>query len=110
MSISGTLATDNVVAANYIGSDSTADSLPNGTGVVIDGSASENTIGGTATGAGNTIAFNSGDGVDVDSGTGNAVRGNLIYGNAVANLNVANTITDTIVAPPPASLTPQSPT
>ncbi len=99
VSISGIAALNNVVAANYIGSDSTADSLPNGTGVVIADSASYNTIGGTAAGAGNTIAFNSGDGVDVDSGTGNAVRGNPIYGNAVPNLNVANTITDAIGAP-----------
>ena len=57
----------------------TARHLGNGVGVSID--APGNTIGGTSTGAGNTIAFNTGDGVDVLSGSGNSIRQDLIYGN-----------------------------
>ncbi len=48
-------------------------------GVSIFSSASNNTIGGTVSGAGNTIAFNSGDGVFVSSGTSNAILGNFIF-------------------------------
>ncbi len=44
---------------------------------MTDGSG--NLIGGTGSGAGNVIAFNNNFGVDVDSGTGNAIRQDLIY-------------------------------
>ena len=49
----------------------------------MDGGSSNNTIGGTTAGAGNTIAFSSGIGVDVDAtaGTGNAIRLNSIFSN-----------------------------
>ena len=84
VSISGSSATGNLVAANFIGTDSggTAN-LGNGTGVIIaiDTATTGNTIGGTAAGAGNVIADNSLDAVDVNSGSGNAIRENLIYGN-----------------------------
>jgi hypothetical protein len=40
--------------------------------------ADDNVIGGTVTGAGNTISGNTGDGVDIDTGTGNAIIGNRI--------------------------------
>src|SRR5437879_278387 len=43
--------------------------------------ASNNLIGGTTPGAGNTIGFCAGPGVYVDSGTGNNILGNSIYGN-----------------------------
>src|SRR5207249_3787738 len=43
--------------------------------------ASANSIGGTATGAGNTIAFNVDDGVRVESGTGNPILSNRIFSN-----------------------------
>ncbi len=48
---------------------------------MIDGGSSNNTIGGTAAGAGNTIAFSTGTGVDVDAtaGTGNEIRFNSIF-------------------------------
>ena len=41
----------------------------------------DNTIGGTALGAGNTIAFNSDRGVKANAGTGNAILGNSIFSN-----------------------------
>ena len=55
----------------------------NGNGIQIDGGSFNNTIGGTAAGAGNTIAFSTGIGVDVDAtaGTGNEIRFNSIFSN-----------------------------
>ena len=47
VSISGAAATGNLVASDFIGVNSQGTSLPNSTGVVIAGSASNNTIGGT---------------------------------------------------------------
>jgi CSLREA domain-containing protein len=75
-------ATGNTVEGNYIGTDATATTgLPNsGNGVLIQ-DAPDNTIGGTAAGAGNTIAFNGGDGVHVESGTGNLIDPNSIHSN-----------------------------
>ena len=49
-------------------------------GVVIFGGASGNTIGGNASGAGNTIAFNSQDAVEVDASSA-AILENLIFKN-----------------------------
>ena len=53
--------------------------------------ASDETIGGTATGAGNTVAFNGGPGVDVPFGMGNVVEGNDIFANGglgiITNIN-----------------------
>ncbi|MDO8614606.1 MAG: thrombospondin type 3 repeat-containing protein [Dehalococcoidia bacterium] len=77
-------ATGNLVQGNYIGTDVTG-SLDLGNtshGVMINGAPS-NTIGGTAAGARNTIAFNGGDGVFADptAGTGNAIDPNSIHSN-----------------------------
>jgi hypothetical protein len=72
----------NLVQGNLIGTDATGTgALGNsGNGVFLSGvSASNNTIGGTAPGAGNTIAYNGGDGVLVDEGTGNTILGNAIF-------------------------------
>jgi parallel beta-helix repeat protein len=70
----------NVVQGNRVGTDATGTApLPNGTGAYLTGS--DNTVGGAAAGAGNTIAFNAGDGVWVDAGTGNTIRSNAIFGN-----------------------------
>jgi len=92
-------ATGNLVQGNLIGT------MPDGVtgagntfaGVYISSTAANNTIGGTAPGAGNTIAYTqgvtgtagSGDGVFVESvdssiapPTGNAILGNSIFSNA----------------------------
>ena len=53
--------------------------LSNAYGIQIYGT--NNTVGGTTAGAGNTIAFNSNVGVDVLGGTGNAIRENSIHDN-----------------------------
>ena len=47
----------------------------------VGNSSTGTTIGGTAAGAANTIAFNAGAAVAVFSGSGNAIREDLIYGN-----------------------------
>ena len=75
--------TDNMVQGNLIGTDTTGKKdLGNlGNGVKIDLSASKNSIGGTAVGAGNTIAFNGANGVLISSGTGNGILGNSIFSN-----------------------------
>jgi parallel beta-helix repeat protein len=97
ISISGSKTTGNSVLGNYIGTDPTGDSLPNQVGVSISGSG--NTVGGTTTGAGNTIAFNKGDGVDVPSGNGDAIRQNLIYGNGGQGILLGNNANDGQAAP-----------
>ncbi len=75
-------ATGTVVQANLIGIQINGSSaLANGAnGVKID-SASNNSIGGTLSGAANIIANNQGTGVVVLSGVGNAIRENSIFGN-----------------------------
>jgi len=58
--------------------------LPNTQGGIQLGaffSPTNNTIGGTQSGAANTIAFNGGPGIAVISGTGNSLRGNSIFSN-----------------------------
>jgi subtilisin-like proprotein convertase family protein len=81
-------ANNNVVQGNSIGTDQTGTlDLGNAqAGVLVYDFAPMQTIGGAAPGAGNTIAFNGGDGVElalVDGGplSGVAIRGNRIYKN-----------------------------
>jgi parallel beta-helix repeat protein len=78
-------ANSNVVKGNYIGTNASGSGpIPNeGRGVFIAGGCYSNTIGGTASGEGNTIAFNTEAGVEVDgvATTGNAIRGNSIHSN-----------------------------
>ena len=50
--------------------------------------ASNNTIGGTAPGAGNTIAFNAGTGITVYSGTDNTILGNSIFSNTGTDVDL----------------------
>ncbi len=71
------------VQGNFIGTQMNGSSpLGNGSNGVLINFVGGNTIGGTASGAGNTIAFNGGDGVFVNSGPGNSVRGNSIHANS----------------------------
>jgi len=80
----GSGTSGNVVKGNYIGTDATGTvALPNWEGVRISSGAENNTVGGSAAGEGNVIAFNYGDGVLVSGSdaTGNAIRGNSIYSN-----------------------------
>jgi hypothetical protein len=90
-----TAFTGNMVIGNKIGTDVTGTSaLPNSVGVAILNSSS-NTVGGSAGGEGNVIAFNVTDGVRVSgaAATGNSIRGNSIHSNgvkAIENVNGGN--------------------
>ena len=79
---------------NLIGTDITG-RLPLGNeihGVLINQGASNNSIGGTATGAGNTIAFNLDNGVDVVglATTGNSIVSNLIFNNGLLGIDLGD--------------------
>jgi titin len=80
--ITGTGTTGNVVEGSFIGTNGQGSApLPNYNGVLIQGGASDNTIGALAvSGPSNVISGNTWDGVHiVDSGTtGNVVEGNYI--------------------------------
>ena len=81
--IEGSASTGNVVQGNFIGTDVSGNvDLGNRShGVEVIRGASHNTIGGPEIASGNTIAFNSGDGVRVSDGTGNAILSNAIFSN-----------------------------
>lgn len=72
----------NVVQGNLIGvsSDGTT-ALANGQDGVRIESGADNTVGGLTTSAGNTIAFNGGTGIAVQSGQGHVLSHNLIFQN-----------------------------
>ena len=68
-----------MLLGNFIGTDNSGTVvLGNDTGVWTDQSASDNTIGGTAAGAGNLISGNNGTGVAIGDGVRNLILGNLI--------------------------------
>ncbi len=82
--VDGAGATGNLIEGNFVGTDTTG-SLPIGNeinGILVSGGASNNTIGGTAAGQGNTVAFNDEQGIDVAAGTGNSILSNSIFSNA----------------------------
>jgi parallel beta-helix repeat protein len=98
--LSGSGASGNRVQGNFLGTG------PNGTSALGNGgngvavvNASNNTIGGTAAGAGNTIAFNGNDGVVVDTGTGNAIRQNRIFSSGNLGIELFNSGNDSQAAP-----------
>jgi titin len=79
--IAGSGAAGNMVYGNLIGTDATGTAaVPNAFGVLIEGGAHDNLIGGTTGTVGNVISANTIVGVDLtDAGTtGNLIRGNRI--------------------------------
>ncbi len=80
---SSATATMNVVQGNLIGTQVDGTSpLGNGEhGIAVFANGGNNTIGGIVAGSGNTIAFNTGVGVLLIQGTGNAIEGNSIFSN-----------------------------
>jgi hypothetical protein len=87
-------ATGNIVEANRIGTNAANADIGNGSdGVHISFTASNNTIGGGPSG-GNFIAFNTGNGVNVVSGTGNRLLTNRIFNNDQLGIDLgANGVT-----------------
>jgi hypothetical protein len=73
---------DNLVRGNLIGTDVTGTAaLGNGMqGIYMLNGAQSNTVGGTATGAGNVISGNGGNGVEIDFAD---TAGNLVLGNFI---------------------------
>jgi CSLREA domain-containing protein len=94
VSINNSGTTGNLVQGNYIGTDASGGTaLPNNAGgVVVTLDASDNSIGGTDSGAGNMIAFNGGPGVKAhpDAGTGNAILANAIHSNAGLGIDLSD--------------------
>ena len=90
--LSGTNATGNIVAGNYIGTNAAGNAaVVNGfAGVSLFG-APGNTIGGTAAGAGNVISGNNNSGISIESSaSNNAIQGNRIGTNAAGTSTLAN--------------------
>ncbi|MBL8378811.1 MAG: cadherin-like domain-containing protein [Burkholderiales bacterium] len=82
---------NNVVQGNYIGTDAGGTANKGnriGHGVQIQGSSTGNQVGGIAAGAGNLIAFNDDNGVDVANGSGNPILGNSIHSNTLLGINL----------------------
>ncbi len=83
--IRGGASTGNVVQGNLIGTQANGTSPLGNTNDGVDFSsafpASNNTIGGTAPGEGNVVAFNGNRGVAVDGGGGNRILSNSIFSN-----------------------------
>lgn len=81
----------NLVQGNFIGTDVTgAAPLGNAREGIHMVNASNNTVGGTAAGAGNIIANNNGDGVLVDHGVGNAIQANAIFSHTGLGIRLIN--------------------
>ncbi len=83
--------TGNVILGNYIGTDLTGTlALGNSSDGILINNASNNTIGGTAAGAGNVIAHNAAVGVNLlgSGGTGNRIQGNSIYSNGSLGIDL----------------------
>ena len=94
MTITDATAVNNLVEGNFIGTDVTG-KLPLGNevdGVLITAGAASNSIGGTATGAHNTIAFNVNNGVDLVgvATTGNSILSNQIFSNGLLGIDLGD--------------------
>lgn len=83
--------TGNAVQGNYIGTDSAGTaSVGNGSGGIVIDFASNNTIGGTAGGEGNTISGNTNAGVSLNNANGTIIEGNGIGVNAAGTGSLGN--------------------
>jgi hypothetical protein len=77
------------VLGNLIGTDATGTTpIPNVTGILV--SDDGNVIGGVAPGEGNVVAFNLVEGIRVNFGTGNAVRGNATFSNGKIGIDLGS--------------------
>jgi parallel beta-helix repeat protein len=81
---------DNTVSGNYIGTDAAGTAaIPNGTGVSLRPGAQDNTIGGGTAAERNVISGN-GQGVFIEGGSNNTVKGNYIGTDAAGSAALGN--------------------
>ncbi len=82
----------NLVVGNYVGTNAAGSAkLGNaGNGIDFNTGSTANTVGGTATGAGNLISGNGADGVLIGGASGNLVLGNLIGTDVNGTANLGN--------------------
>ncbi|MEL6844965.1 MAG: hypothetical protein AAFP02_17290, partial [Bacteroidota bacterium] len=92
ITFNGSLADGNQAKFNYIGTDPTGllNLANGGTGIICNGGASDNEIGGLLPGEGNIIAFNVNGAVSVNSNDSdfNLILGNSIYDHAVDGIRL----------------------
>jgi hypothetical protein len=84
------------VVGNSVGTNSTGEATDlgnSGAGILVD-TAEDNQLG-----PGNTIAYNDGDGVDVDEGAGNRVVANSIHDNGAEGIRLAEGANNDLSAP-----------
>jgi uncharacterized repeat protein (TIGR01451 family) len=89
----GDAGSGNVIESNAIGTDASGvNPLPNtGAGVFVGETAAGNTIGGTTAGAGNVIAANQGDGIDIEATNAVLIAGNFIGTDITGTTALPNT-------------------
>jgi Domain of unknown function DUF11 len=80
----------NAIQGNLIGTDASGtEDLGNGAdGVALSYSALNNSVGGTTEAAGNTIAYNVLNGVNILGGAGNPILSNVIFGNHLLGIDL----------------------
>jgi parallel beta-helix repeat protein len=87
-----------LVEGNYIGVNASSAALANsGNGLYI--LSSNNTVGGSVSGARNIISSNGKNGVLVSAGSGNTITRNSIYGNTGLGISLVNNANNKIAAP-----------
>ncbi|MEG4403102.1 DUF4347 domain-containing protein, partial [Microcoleus sp. N9_A4] len=87
----GPTTVGNSLFGNFIGVAANGTTpLPNVTGVFIPDGASNNAIGGTVVGQGNTIASNLLSAVNILAGTGNSIQNNSIFANGGLGIDLGN--------------------
>ena len=89
----------NLIEGNLVGTNATGLTALANTQDGIDVKSSAETIGGTAAGAGNTIAFNPGDAINVITGTGDAILENVIFRNGSGIIILASGANNNQIAP-----------